>query len=47
MEKIKNNKGVIVFYLLIVVSAFILKLTNDKSMELEKDNTIVYNDVFN
>lgn len=47
MEIIKNNKGVIVFYLLIVVSGFILKITNDKSIELEKENTIVYNDIFN
>lgn len=47
MEKIKNNKGVIVFYLLIIVSAFILKFNNDNSVELEDNNSIVYNDIFN
>lgn len=47
MEMIKNNKGVIIFYLLIIVSAFILKFNNDKTIELEKDNSIVYNEVFN
>ena len=47
MEMIKNNKGVIIFYLLIIVSAFILKFNNNKTIELEKDNSIVYNEVFN
>jgi len=48
MSKIKNNKGVIIFYLLIVVSAFILKFNNDRTVELEeKDDSIVYNDIFN
>jgi len=47
MKKIKNNKGVIIFYLLIIVSAFILKFNNDRNIELEKDNSIVYNEVFN
>lgn len=48
MEKIKNNKGVIIFYLLIIVSAFILKFNNEKTIELEESNNqIVYNDIFN
>lgn len=47
MEKIKNNKGVIIFYLLIIVSAFILKANNNKNIELEKEDSIVYNDIFN
>lgn len=48
MNMIKNNKGVIIFYLLIVVSAFILKFNNDKTVELEEtDNSIVYNEIFN
>ena len=47
MKKIKNNKGVIIFYLLIIVSAFILKANNNKNIELEKDDSIVYNDIFN
>ena len=47
MEMVKNNKGVIIFYLLIIVSAFILKFNNNKTIELEKDNSIVYNEVFN
>ena len=49
MEKIKNNKGVIIFYLLIIVSAFILKSNNDRTIELEQQNheSIVYNDIFN
>ena len=47
MKLIKNNKGVIIFYLLIIVSAFILKFNNNKTIELEKDNSIVYNEVFN
>jgi len=47
MKKIKNNKGVIIFYLLIIVSAFILKANNNKNIELEKEDSIVYNDIFN
>lgn len=48
MKKIKNNKGVIIFYLLIIVSAFILKFNNEKTIELEESNNqIVYNDIFN
>ena len=47
MKKIKNNKGVIIFYLLIIVSAFILKFNNEKNVELEVDDSIVYNDIFN
>jgi len=48
MKMIKNNKGVIIFYLLIIVSALALKFNNDKTIELEKeDNSIVYNEVFN
>lgn len=47
MKKIKNNKGVIIFYLLIIVSAFILKANNNKNIELEKQDSIVYNDIFN
>lgn len=47
MEKIKNNKGVIIFYLLIIASAFILKFNNDKNIELEQKDSIVYNDIFN
>lgn len=47
MEKVKNNKGVIIFYLLIIVSAFMLKFNNDKNIELEEENSIVYNDIFN
>lgn len=48
MEKVKNNKGVIIFYLLIIVSAFILKFNNEKTIELEEnDNSIVYNDIYN
>lgn len=47
MEIIKNNKGVIAFYLLIVISAFILKFNNDKNIDLEKNNLIVYNDILN
>ena len=48
MEMIKNNKGAIIFYLLIIVSAFILKFNNDRTIGLEEtNNTIVYNDIFN
>jgi len=47
MEKIKNNKGVIIFYLLIIVSAFILKFNNEQTIELDEEDTIVYNDIFN
>ena len=47
MEKIKNNKGAIIFYLLIIVSAFVLKFNNEKNGEIENDNSIVYNDIFN
>ena len=47
MKKIKNNKGVIIFYLLIIVSAFILKFNNEQTIEFGKENTIVYNDIFN
>lgn len=48
MEMIKNNKGVIIFYLLIIVSAFILKFNNDKTIELEEqNNSIAYNEIFN
>ena len=49
MKKIKNNKGVIIFYLLIIVSAFILKFNNDRTIELEQQTqeSIVYNDIFN
>lgn len=48
MKKIKNNMGVIIFYLLIIVSAFVLKFNNEKTMELENgENSIVYNDIFN
>ena len=47
MEKIKNNKGVIIFYLLIIVSAFIMKFNNDRTIELEQEDAIVYNDIFN
>lgn len=47
MEMIKNNKGVIIFYLLIIVSAFILKF-NNKTIELEEqNNSIAYNEIFN
>ena len=47
MNLIKNNKGVIIFYLLIIISAFALKFNNDKSLETESNNFVVYNDVFN
>lgn len=48
MKKIKNNMGVIIFYLLIIVSAFVLKFNNEKTMELEnEENSVVYNDIFN
>jgi len=47
MEKIKNNKGVIIFYLLIIVSAFVLKFNNDRTIELEQEDSIVYNNIFN
>lgn len=47
MEKIKNNKGVIIFYLLIIISAFVLKFNNDRIIELENNDSIVYNDIFN
>lgn len=47
MKMIKNNKGVIIFYLLIIVSALILKF-NNKIVELEEDtNSIVYGNIFN
>lgn len=45
MKLIKNNKEVVIFYLLITVSAFILKFNNN--IELERKNSIVYNDIFN
>lgn len=47
MKKIKNNKGVIIFYLLIIISAFVLKASNNKNIELNKEDTIVYNNIFN
>jgi len=47
MELIKNNKGVIIFYLLIIVAAFLLKFNNDKNLEVDNNESIVYNDFFN
>jgi len=47
MKKIKNNKGVVIFYLLIIISAFIMKFNNDRTIELEQEDAIVYNDIFN
>ena len=47
MKLIKNNKGVIIFYLLIIVAAFVLKFNNDKNLETESNDFVVYNDVFN
>ena len=46
MELIKNNKGVIIFYLLIIVAAFLLKFNNDKNLEVDNSELIVYNDFF-
>ena len=45
MKKIKNNKGVIIFYILIIVSAFILKIDNDKYNQENIDESVVYNDI--
>jgi len=47
MEMIKNNKGVIIFYLLIIVGAFLLKFNNDKNLEMDNNESMVYNDIFN
>ena len=47
MKLIKNNKGVIIFYLLIIVGAFVLKFNNDKNLETESNDSVVYNDIFN
>lgn len=47
MKLIKKNKGVIIFYLLIVVAAFVLKFNNDKNLETESNDSVAYNDIFN
>ena len=45
MKKIKNNKGVIIFYILIIVSAFILKIDNDKYNQENINESVVYHDI--
>ncbi len=48
MELIKNNKGVILFYLLIVIGGLLLTIDNKRSMQNEEyDSLVAYNDIFN
>lgn len=39
MEFVKNNKGVIIFYLLLVISTLVIIQSNEKALE---DNGYVY-----
>ena len=39
MEFVKNNKGVIIFYLLLVISTLVIIQSNEKALE---DNGHVY-----
>lgn len=48
MKIIKNNKGAIIFYLIIIVTGLLLKVSNDNYiMDKESNNTFTYNDSLN
>ncbi len=48
MKLIKNNKGAIIFYLIIIVMGLLLKVSNDNYiMDKESNNTFTYNDSLN